>query len=71
MRNRKPIKIRDATLEILTVMAKSEHSVHMSDGWDYHYEPFMEAPVFARFAVVKERDTVWASGSIVLCQRID
>lgn len=65
------ITIKKAQLEVLTV-CKPVHAEYarMSDGFDYSFKEFLDAPVGTRFAVVKSFDNQWASGTIELCQRI-
>lgn len=63
--------IKNATLEILTVMSHPHRNVaRMSDGWDYSFPAFVEADVDDRFAVVKSKSSAIMSGTIVLCEKI-
>lgn len=71
-------KIQKAKLEILKVIrfhtdqeTCKRLSVQMSDLWDYHFAPFLQAEVGDRFAVVKDMGSVFMSGSIILCEKID
>lgn len=70
-------KIEKTKLEILRVVnffmdevTNDRVSVHMSDGWDYSYAPFLQGEIGDRFAVVKEMNIVFMAGSIILCEKI-